>query len=155
NEVKSLEDKVSSAYVKYQSIMKGGGEGGPSGGVSALPLLPVNDQFTLNKDEAWYTLSIETQVPLDMLLLQCNVPVDIQEIEKSTAVISYSPPDPKNGSYLLATLRCSMYTSRLEVKLMLTNQMTSAHVACKQCQVDLANCDRLVCHIPVNQSGDR
>ncbi|XP_019862996.1 PREDICTED: Bardet-Biedl syndrome 7 protein homolog [Amphimedon queenslandica] len=116
NEVKSLEDKVSSAYVKYQSIMKGGGEGGPSGGVSALPLLPVNDQFTLNKDEAWYTLSIETQVPLDMLLLQCNVPVDIQEIEKSTAVISYSPPDPKNGSYLLATLRCSMYTSRLEVK---------------------------------------
>ena len=35
------------------------------------------------------------QVPLDMLLLQCNVPVDIQEIEKSTAVISYSPPDPK------------------------------------------------------------
>ena len=42
--------------------MKGGGEGAPSSGVSALPLIPVNDQFTLNKDEAWYTLSIETQV---------------------------------------------------------------------------------------------
>ena len=40
----------------------GGGEGAPSSGVSALPLIPVNDQFTLNKDEAWYTLSIETQV---------------------------------------------------------------------------------------------
>lgn len=114
NEVKSLEDKVSSAYVKYQSAMKGGGgaEGGASegSGLSALPLLPVNDQFTLNKDEAWYTLILETQVsinivhtvyslslqvPLDTILLQCNVPIDLQEVEKSTAVISYTPPDPK------------------------------------------------------------
>ena len=43
-------------------MKEGGEEGAPTGGVSALPLLPVNDQFTLNKDEAWYTLSIETQV---------------------------------------------------------------------------------------------
>ena len=48
--------------------MKGGGEGAPSSGVSALPLIPVNDQFTLNKDEAWYTLSIETQVNKTMYM---------------------------------------------------------------------------------------
>ena len=69
--MKSLEDKVSSAYVKYQSAMKGGGgaEGGASegSGLSALPLLPVNDQFTLNKDEAWYTLILETQVSINLV----------------------------------------------------------------------------------------
>ena len=27
--------------------------------------------------------------------LQSSVPVDIQEVDKSTAVISYSPPDPE------------------------------------------------------------
>lgn len=38
--------------------------------LAALPLFQVNDRFLLNQDEAWYTLSIETQVPLDMVMLQ-------------------------------------------------------------------------------------
>ena len=65
----------------------------------------------LNQDEAWYTLSIETQVPIDTVLLQVNAiitvilllcwsllqsntPIDLQEVESSTAIVSYSPPDP-------------------------------------------------------------
>ena len=38
--------------------------------ISALPQFPVNDKFVLNQDEAWYTLSIELQVPIDVILLQ-------------------------------------------------------------------------------------
>ena len=30
----------------------------------------INDRFTLNQDEAWYTLAIETQMPLDTVMLQ-------------------------------------------------------------------------------------
>jgi len=47
--------------------------------VAVLPTFEVNDRFLLNQDEAWYTLSIEIQVPLDVVLLQvclvlCNAP---------------------------------------------------------------------------------
>lgn len=38
--------------------------------LTALPPFEVNDRFLLNQDEAWYTLSIEIQVPLDMVILQ-------------------------------------------------------------------------------------
>ena len=33
----------------------------------------INDRFTLNQDEAWYTLAIETQMPLDTVMLQVCV----------------------------------------------------------------------------------
>ena len=37
---------------------------------------PINDKFVLNQDEAWYTLLIETHVPIDTVLLQvCNLPL--------------------------------------------------------------------------------
>ena len=78
---------------------------------------PVNDKFVLNQDEAWYTLLIETQIPIDTVLLQvtsqqsysiaivfvnvqCNAPVDIQDVERSTAIVSYSPPDPDVSHYM-------------------------------------------------------
>ena len=38
--------------------------------MSALPQFPVNNKFVLNQDEAWYTLSIELQVPIDFIMLQ-------------------------------------------------------------------------------------
>ena len=61
--------------------------------MSALPQFPINDRFVLNQDEAWYTLSIELQVPIDTIMLQSNVPLDVQDVDKSSAVVSYTPPD--------------------------------------------------------------
>ena len=77
----------------------------------------MNDRFSLNQEEAWYTLSIELQSPIDMVLLQVcrdiciyseiislvcvcvcsqsDVPVDLQEVDKTSAVVSHSPPDPE------------------------------------------------------------
>ena len=90
---------------------------------------PVNDKFVLNQDEAWYTLLIETQVPIDTVLLQvtsqqsysiaivfinvqCNAPVDIQDVERSTAIVSYSPPDPDVSHYIYIML--CMYSVAVE-----------------------------------------
>ena len=52
-------------------------------------------RFTLNQDDGSYTLSIETECPLDTVVLQCDVPVDLQEVDKSMAAVSYTPPDPE------------------------------------------------------------
>ena len=38
--------------------------------VSAVPLFDVNDKFTLNKEDASYSLSIELQMSIDNILLQ-------------------------------------------------------------------------------------
>jgi Bardet-Biedl syndrome 7 protein len=112
-EVESLEVKVGVAKEQYQETVAAAQTG--SDAVSALPAFQVNDKFSLNQDEAWYTLSIELQCPIDMVVLQSDVPVDLQEVDKSSAVVSHSPPDPENGNFLLATFRCHDAT-RLEVK---------------------------------------
>ena len=51
---------------KYQQTAQSGTA------VSALPHFAVNDKFTLNRDDASYTLSIEVQLPIDNILLQVS-----------------------------------------------------------------------------------
>ena len=53
-----MESEVTHAHDQYYSMVKQGDETK----LSALPQFPINDQFSLNQDEAWYTLAIETQV---------------------------------------------------------------------------------------------
>lgn len=59
-EVTDLEEQVSSAYKDYKSSVNE--EGGK--GLAVLPLVPINNSFTLNREESWYTLIIELQVNL-------------------------------------------------------------------------------------------
>ena len=112
-EVEGLEAQVDVAKEQYQQTASSAKE--KMEVLSALPQFPINDKFVLNQDEAWYTLSIELQSSIDTVVLQVrfargsrahcrlplpppsqsNVPVDLQEVDKSSAVVSYSPPDPE------------------------------------------------------------
>ena len=76
-----------------------------SSSISAVPFFNINDKFVLNRDDASYTLSIEVQAPIDNVLIQCDVPVDLLDVEKNSAVVSYSAFNPEEGNYLLATYR--------------------------------------------------
>lgn len=90
-EINSLESSLSTLRDKYQHDL----DAAPSGAVSVLPQFNINTRFTLNQDEGSYSLTIETECPLDTVVLQCDVPVDLQEVDKSLAAISYTPPDPE------------------------------------------------------------
>ena len=70
-EVDTLQSKVASARERYQQTVSTAGEGRQV--MSALPLFPVNDKFALNQDEAWYTLTIEVQAPIDTVMLQVGL----------------------------------------------------------------------------------
>lgn len=61
--------------------------------ISAVPHFDVNDKFTLNRDDASYTLSIEVKAAIDNVLLQSDVPIDLLDTEKNSAVVSYSASD--------------------------------------------------------------
>ncbi len=106
--------------------------------VSAIPKLNINDRFTLSQSDASYLLSLELETPIEHVLLQSDCPVDLLDVEKNSAVVSYSNCDPEvwpfaictseaqialliwhfqSGNILLATYRCQANTTRLEIKI--------------------------------------
>lgn len=51
--------------------------------------------MTLNRSDASYLLSLEVQTAIDNVLLQSDVPIDLLDVEKNSAVVSYSTCDPE------------------------------------------------------------
>lgn len=49
-------------------------------------------------------------------MLQSNAPVQLIDVEKSSAVVSFSQCDPSAGNHLLATYRCQVDVNRLDLK---------------------------------------
>ncbi|XP_043223062.1 Bardet-Biedl syndrome 7 protein homolog isoform X2 [Amphibalanus amphitrite] len=111
-EVESLQERVSRERERYHQTTQSS-----LGGISAVPYISVNDRMTLSKEDASYLLTIEVQTPIDNVLLQSDVPVDLLDVEKNSAVVSYSTCDQSTGNFLLATYRCQANTTRLEVKI--------------------------------------
>ncbi|PAA84302.1 hypothetical protein BOX15_Mlig025986g1 [Macrostomum lignano] len=109
-EIGQLQQRVEKERDKYQTMSTKGNA------VSSVPLFDINDRFILTPVDAAYTLTIECQAPIDNLLLQSDVPVDIMDTEKNSAVVSLSAVNPDEGNHLLATYRCQANTTRLEIK---------------------------------------
>ena len=69
--------------------------------VSAIPKLNINDRFTLSQSDASYLLSLELETPIDNVLLQSDCPVDLLDVEKNSAVVSYSSCDPEVSEWVI------------------------------------------------------
>ena len=63
----------------------------------------INDKWALSPEEACYQLHIELNMPLETILLQSDVPVDLLEAESNVAIVSRT--DSPGTSGLLATHR--------------------------------------------------
>ncbi len=91
----------SAGSVGDRGVGGGGGAGGAAGLLSAIPRISINDRFTLSQADASYNLSLEAQTSIDNVLLQSDVPVDLLDVEKNSAVVSYSVCDPDVREELL------------------------------------------------------
>ncbi|XP_042226350.1 Bardet-Biedl syndrome 7 protein homolog isoform X2 [Homarus americanus] len=111
-EIDELQQRVLSERDQYQAATQS-----TFPGISAVPFFSVNDRMTLNRSDASYLLSLEVQTAIDNVLLQSDVPIDLLDVEKNSAVVSYSTCDPDSGNFLLATYRCQANTTRLEVRI--------------------------------------
>ncbi|XP_024919046.1 BBSome complex member BBS7 isoform X2 [Cynoglossus semilaevis] len=110
-ELEQLQVKVLQGREQYQQTSQS------STAVSAVPTFSINDKFTLCQDDASYCLTLEVQTAIDNLLLQSDVPIDLLDVDKNSAVVSFSECDSEpNGNFLLATYRCQANTTRLELK---------------------------------------
>ncbi|WAQ99051.1 BBS7-like protein [Mya arenaria] len=110
-DLEQLQNKVMEEREKYQHTAQS------NTAISAVPTFNINDKFVLNREDASYTLSLELQMPIDNVLLQSDVPIDLLDVEKNSAVVSYSACSPEEGNFLLATYRCQANTTRLELKI--------------------------------------
>ncbi|KDR14735.1 Bardet-Biedl syndrome 7 protein homolog isoform X2 [Zootermopsis nevadensis] len=111
-EIDEIEQRVNREREKYQAATQDKVDG-----LSAIPFIAINDKMTLCREDASYSLVLEVQTPIDNVLIQSDVPVDLLDVERNSAVVSYSACEPASGNYLLATYRCQMNTTRLELKL--------------------------------------
>lgn len=75
NELEQLQIKVLQEREKYQQSSLS------STAVLAVPTFSINDKFTLNRDDASYSLVLEVQAAIDTVLLQVrNVWSDLADI---------------------------------------------------------------------------
>ncbi|KAB1282067.1 Bardet-Biedl syndrome 7 protein [Camelus dromedarius] len=87
SELEHLQYKVLQEREKYQQSSHS------SKAKSAVPSFSVNDKFTLNKDDASYSLILEVQTAIDNVLIQSDVPIDLLDVDKNSAVVSFSNCD--------------------------------------------------------------
>ncbi|XP_045441970.1 Bardet-Biedl syndrome 7 protein isoform X2 [Pipistrellus kuhlii] len=86
-ELEQLQVKVTQEREKYQQSSQS------SKAKSAVPSFSINDKFTLNKDDASYSLILEVQTAIDNVLIQSDVPIDLLDVDKNSAVVSFSNCD--------------------------------------------------------------
>ena len=72
----------------------------------------MNDKWALNAEEARYELNVELSMPIDTILLQCDVPVELLDADSNAAIVSRTTSAAPG---LLATYRCQERVNRLEM----------------------------------------
>ncbi|KAK4887270.1 hypothetical protein RN001_003541 [Aquatica leii] len=103
SEIEELQVKVDKEREKYQASTQSYMDE-----MSAIPLLSIKDSMVQSKEDSSYIITLEVPTAIDNVLLQSNVPVDLLDVEKNSAV---------NNNFLLATYRCQVNTNRLELKI--------------------------------------
>ncbi|VDN39116.1 unnamed protein product, partial [Gongylonema pulchrum] len=103
NELEELEQKVVEERQRYHELTLQD----QSGATSMIPRFAIQDQCKLDRDLACYAIVIELIVPIDYILLQSDVAVELLDVEKNSA--------SKNA--LLATYRCQSSTTRIEIRI--------------------------------------
>ena len=84
DEIDKIQNQVLKMRETYHSTL------GNTKTLSQLRAFQINDRFELNRDDASYILSLESEMPIDNILLQCDVPIDLLDSEKNSCVLSYS-----------------------------------------------------------------
>lgn len=78
----------------------------------------TNYKFILLPNEAAYQLTIESQINMDVILLQSAINIDLLDAEELAAQVSYSPTDQAdNSNQFLVTLKLGQDCKRIVLKI--------------------------------------
>ncbi|KAL3081289.1 hypothetical protein niasHT_039766 [Heterodera trifolii] len=126
-ELDQLESRVRTERERFHGEISAAAQQQQTGGAVQQSLLPVaelapaaftvNDRFALRKELACYTLFVELSVPIDYVLMQSDVKVDLLDVERNSAVTSKTEPELGSGNALLAVYRCQADITRMEMRI--------------------------------------
>lgn len=72
--------------------------------------------MSVSSDDATYILSIELPSPIENILVQSDIPLEMLDVDSNTAVVSKSECDKNDGNLLLCCYRCQVNTNRIDLK---------------------------------------
>lgn len=64
--------------------------------------------------DASYLLTLESEVAVDSVIVQSDIPIDLIDCERNSAVVTFND---NWSSQILATFRCQANTTRIEIKI--------------------------------------
>lgn len=109
--IQELEMKLEKEKNKYLELTESRKES--SEGMSALPYFQAMDSMVLQEDGS-YILSLEMETPMDVVIVQSDIKIDVLDSEKNSAVVSFSQTENQE---VLATFRCQSNTTSLSIKI--------------------------------------
>ena len=65
--------------------------------------------------DASYLLTLEVEIAIDAVIIQSDIPLDLIDCERNSAVISFN--EKTSSPQVLVTFRCQANTTRLEIKI--------------------------------------
>lgn len=89
----------------------------------------VHEKFMLDDGDAMYNLSLEIRTPIDFVMLQSDIELEILEVETNTAIVNRCKPSPEEGNVMVATYTCVENSNRLDLKIRMIEGKTGTLTA--------------------------
>lgn len=107
-DIKKLEEKLSSMKSKYSKISEEM--------IAVHCKYSAKSKFILDSSMASYRMTVELDIPIDLVSLCCNTPIDILNSDtKGVVIASTKEKNPKDGMTVKSTIRCTQDSNRVEI----------------------------------------
>lgn len=126
SEIALDEKKIANLQAELTKLQKQLSEAKEKVAKTSAEVIAVEEQFKIKQsfkllaDEACYLLTLEIQIPIDVVTLQSSVRLMLMDVASNNAMCSRTYADEKSEGTpqdLLATYRCQENTTRLEIKI--------------------------------------
>lgn len=122
-EVDDLRKKVEKEREKYKKASSSSST--QANLIKAPAEFPVNSKFELDASLAAYVLTIELQMPIDLIIIRSPVVLDLVETDAGNSVLSVTPPHlqqptapgEESAGKFVAVFRCQSQEKRLSLTL--------------------------------------
>eukprot|EP00471_Norrisiella_sphaerica_P013135 CAMPEP_0184498768 /NCGR_PEP_ID=MMETSP0113_2-20130426/39781_1 /TAXON_ID=91329 /ORGANISM="Norrisiella sphaerica, Strain BC52" /LENGTH=611 /DNA_ID=CAMNT_0026886415 /DNA_START=29 /DNA_END=1864 /DNA_ORIENTATION=- len=108
SDIEKLEKEIDSMKEKFRASSRNA--------IATKKQFNVIHSMRLDEEDACCTLSIEIELPIEMVVLHSDVPLIPMDMDADEAIISQTAPDRKERNAVLATYTCVHDTTRISIR---------------------------------------
>eukprot|EP00055_Hartaetosiga_balthica_P006364 m.19854 g.19854 ORF g.19854 m.19854 type:complete len:725 (+) comp5178_c0_seq2:35-2209(+) len=106
DEIAALEEELRSLPLELEKLQQ-----------DTLPDLRYSCKYDFLESQSCNLLSIESEVSLDYIMIQSTIPLDLLDVEASTAVACFSQQPQESGNKVVATYTCGDGVTNFNVRI--------------------------------------